>query len=283
MFCKVLAVVSALRRVCKQNVTGFRAAISLWVALLLVAVGLAPAPAFSADGLDPVRCKASFSTSLAAPGSWIAYEGVPIENLYPRPLVQVVGAAVNSAQCSPTMAYLSRVVGGTVPPGINFQLYDRDATAPSGTLTGAPTAKPSSGSQVYTYTIRTALSEALFSTGTNFDEVIGSNRDVSITVIRRVEPVLNSAGMVDGSFRRRAGELINVRPVSGRFGLVNDRRYSVSPALPAGLSLNPANGEITGTATVGTGVAATYTMSITDRAPDSGGAFQNLATVTQAF
>ncbi|MGJ4928685.1 putative Ig domain-containing protein [Bradyrhizobium sp. HKCCYLS2038] len=115
----------------------------------------------------------------------------------------------------------------------------------SGAITGTPTA--TSGATTYTVTITDANSAT-------------ANNTFSLTVNGAVTATQAIASNVV-----TANQAVTAfTPVTGGGG-TTPYTYSVSPALPAGLSINTSTGSITGTPTSASG-AATYTVTVTDAA-----------------
>jgi hypothetical protein len=131
---------------------------------------------------------------------------------------------------------LTYSISPTLPAGLSF-------SSTTGAITGTPTAI--SGATTYTVTVtdaNSATATATFSLTVNgavtAAQTIGATTLSQNHAATSFTPIIGSGG---------TGTLI----------------YSVSPTLPAGLSLNSATGTITGTPTVVSG-ATTYTVTVTD-------------------
>ncbi len=127
-------------------------------------------------------------------------------------------------------------ISPSLPSGLNFDIS-------SGTISGSPTVI--SGATVYTIT----ASNSCGSTNTTVNITI-NNAPISLTY--STNPATYCAGVL----------ITNNTPTNSGGSATS---YSVSPALPAGLSLNAATGVISGTPTTTAGVAATtYTVTATN-------------------
>jgi hypothetical protein len=143
-------------------------------------------------------------------------------------------------------APLSFSVSPSLPAGLSI-------SSTTGAITGTPTV--TIAATTYTVTVtdaNIASSTATFSLTVN-SAVAATQSMASVTL------TVNHAAT-------------SFTPVTGSGG-TTPLTYSVSPSLPAGLSISPTTGAITGTPTV-TGAATTYTVTVTDA---------NSATATATF
>lgn len=132
-------------------------------------------------------------------------------------------------------------ISPALPTGLSF------ATA-TGSVTGTPTAVASTAS--YSVTVSDQASQA--STGT-----------FSLSVAAIAIATAYTSAQTAWTFIKNVA-VTAFTPVRGSGG-DGTLTYSVLPALPTGLTLNTATGEITGTPTVNSG-ATTYTIKVTDQA-----------------
>lgn len=149
----------------------------------------------------------------------------PASISYPSPQTLVVGTAVNltpTANGSPA----SYSVTPALPAGLTLN-------ATTGVISGSPT----SVTPQATYTV-----SATASTGA-----------VSFALSLTVNPAAPSALSYDSPMTITAGTAIAPATPTVTGTVTN---YAVNPALPAGLALNPASGEISGTPTAATALAA---------------------------
>ncbi|RTM11593.1 MAG: hypothetical protein EKK33_21045 [Bradyrhizobiaceae bacterium] len=131
---------------------------------------------------------------------------------------------------------LSYGVAPALPAGLAFNTS-------SGAITGTPTA--TSGATTYTVTVTDANSATASNT---FSLAVNG----AVTATQAVASTTLTANQTVTPFT----------PVTGGGGTA-PLSYSVSPTLPAGLSLNAANGSISGTPTT-TAAATTFTVTVTD-------------------
>lgn len=173
-------------------------------------------------------------------------------------LTLVVNGALTATQAIATKALSAGAVavaftpiaagGGTAP-----YVFSISPPLPAGlaisATTGAISGTPSvaSGATTYTVTITDSLNA---SAGAAF----------SLTV----NPTLTSVQAVATKVLTKDAAAVAFTPVTIAGGTV-PMSFAVSPALPAGLSLNPTNGEITGTPSVAS-AATDYTVTSTDAA-----------------
>ena len=137
-----------------------------------------------------------------------------------------------------TLAY---GISPSLPTGLSF------ATA-SGSVTGTPTAVSSTAS--YSVTVSDQASQT--STGT-----------FSLSVAAIAIATAYTTAQTAWTFVKNVA-VTSFTPVRGSGG-DGTLTYSVLPALPTGLTLNTATGEITGTATINSG-ATPYAITVTDQA-----------------
>lgn len=128
------------------------------------------------------------------------------------------------------------VASGALPPGVTL--------GSDGSISGAPTENG----------VWTAVLSVTDASGTT----VQSNQ-FTITVW----PPLGLDAMADAVVH--AGWPVDLPPPQVENGFT-PFAFSIAPALPVGLSLNAATGEITGTAASGDGIAVAYTLSATDQA-----------------
>ncbi len=187
---------------------------------------------FTVTVTDANGATATANFSLAVEGSVTATTAVASTSLtVNRPVAgftPVTGAGGAGA--------LTYSVSPVLPTGLSFN-------AANGSITGTPTATITATSFTVTVTdTNNATATANFSLTVN-GTVSATTAVVSTTLI----------------VNRPAATFT---PVTGAGG-TNPLTYSVSPALPAGLSFNSASGAITGTPTV-VSPAAAYTVTVTD-------------------
>lgn len=132
---------------------------------------------------------------------------------------------------------LTYTIAPSLPGGLTFD-------AGSGTITGRALA--ASARERYTVTASDSASP-VHTVASSFTLVINGVLAATSSVPDRVVAV---------------GDAVDYRPVTGAGG-VGVLRYTVAPALPAGLSLDPATGAVSGTA-VGVSPATDYTVTVTD-------------------
>ena len=136
--------------------------------------------------------------------------------------------------------------GGTTPLA-----YSVSPSLPTGLslspTTGAVTGNPSVTSAATAYTV----------TVTDFNGATASN-----TFSLIVNPAVTATQVISAAFVTQSHAVTPFTPVTGSGG-TGSLAYSVSPSLPAGLSLSPTTGAVTGNPTV-TSPATTYTVTVTD-------------------
>ncbi|MCS3727475.1 putative Ig domain-containing protein [Bradyrhizobium betae] len=145
-------------------------------------------------------------------------------------------------------ANFTPVTGGGGTPSYTYSV---SPSLPSGlslnTSTGAITGTPTATSGATTYTV--TVTDANSATASNTFSLAVSS---AVTATQAVASKTLTQNAAATSFT----------PVTGGNGTPS-LTYSVSPALPTGLSLNTGTGAITGTPTVSSG-ATTYTVTVTD-------------------
>ena len=146
--------------------------------------------------------------------------------------------------------------GGTAPLA-----YSVAPALPTGltlsSSTGAVTGTPTAASAATTYTV--TIADA-------------NNATASATFSLTVNSAVSATQAVASKGLTATRATASFTPVTGAGG-TSPLAYSVSPALPAGLTISSATGAITGTATVAS-AATTYTVTVTDA---------NSATATATF
>ena len=163
----------------------------------------------------------------------------PLTLSYPSPNVYTTGSAI--ATLSPTTtggAPTSYSVSPSLPGGLSI-------SSSTGKITGTPT----TASSLATYTVTASNSAGSKSFG------------VVITVNAALQGVLSLSYNSPNVYT--AGTAISTLSPTTTGGAVSS--YSVSPALPSGLSLNTSTGNITGTPTAATSLA-TYTVTASNAA-----------------
>ena len=141
---------------------------------------------------------------------------------------------------------LSYTVSPTLPAGVAMNVN-------SGSISGLPTA--TSGAQTYTVTVTDSVGATASAT---FSLAVNSNVTASTSIVSTTLTQNRAA--------------TSFTPVTGGGG-TTPLTYTVSPSLPAGLSINTTSGAVTGTPTV-TSAATSYTVTVTDA---------NGATATASF
>ncbi|WP_244423296.1 putative Ig domain-containing protein [Bradyrhizobium sp. ORS 375] len=142
---------------------------------------------------------------------------------------------VTAAGGTPSYTYS---VSPSLPTGLTLNTS-------SGAITGTPTV--TSGATTYTVTITDANSATASNT---FSLTVNG----AVTATQSIASKVVTANQAVTAFT----------PVTGGGG-TTPYTYSVSPSLPTGLTINAANGSISGTPTTASG-AATYTVTVTDAA-----------------
>ena len=191
-----------------------------------------PATNYTVTVADSLSATASATFNLTVNGVVTATQLIPSSmltlNKSVTPFIPVQGAGGT--------APLSYALTGTLPAGLSFDIT-------TGQITGTPTATAASSGYMVTVTdANSNSSNASFTLGVN--SAVTANTVVAATVL--------TSGKSGTSFMPVAGS-------GGTAPLV----YSVAPSLPAGLTLNPSTGAITGTPAAS--IAQTsFTMTVTD-------------------
>ncbi|MBN9219249.1 MAG: putative Ig domain-containing protein [Mesorhizobium sp.] len=167
-----------------------------------------------------------------------------------------VTSPVVATQTVPTLTLTSGRAATSVTPvtgsgGIAALAYSVNPSLPAGLSldpsTGAITGTPSVASAATTYTV--LVTDAGGATASNtFSLTINS----AVTATQAIATAILTQNHAATSFT----------PVTGGGG-TSPLSYSVSPALPAGLSFDTANGQVTGTPS-GSAAATTYTVTVSD-------------------
>lgn len=144
------------------------------------------------------------------------------------PITQTVNAKVG-AEISPTLTFIASYFGGTVSYSINPALPAGLTINPA---TGVISGTPSVTQSTTIYTVTASGSSSGIATAS-----------ISISVASNLLPMSQS---IEGA----AGLSISASKDLTPLGFVGAISYSVSPALPTGLSLNTSTGAITGTPTL---------------------------------
>ena len=163
----------------------------------------------------------------------------PANLSYPSPNVFAVGSAITALSPTVTGSVSSYTVSPSLPPGLAL-------SGSTGTISGTPTAVAAAAS--YTVTAANAGGSTTF--------------PISITV----NDIAPSIGYGSGEFVLTTGVPIHTLTPSNSGGTVTT--WSMSPALPPGLTFSATDGSIGGTpATVA--AAATYVVTATNSAGQS--------------
>ena len=162
----------------------------------------------------------------------IALDGVRLPLIYPSPNVYTVGTPIGNLVPEVAATVTQYTISG-LPDGLSLN-------PSTGVISGTPTAVTATA----TYTVTATNSGG----STSFDIVITVN-DIAPSALSYTSPNVYTVG----------DAIENLSPtVTG-----NVVSYSISPALPAGLSFDAATGVISGTPTAVT-AAATYTVTATN-------------------
>ncbi|WP_246739021.1 putative Ig domain-containing protein [Bradyrhizobium aeschynomenes] len=183
---------------------------------------------------DANSATASNTFSLTVNGAVSATQAIPSKgltvNVAATPFTPVTGAGGTSP--------LSYGVAPALPTGLSFNTS-------TGAITGTPTA--TSGATTYTVTVTDANSATATAT---FSLTVNG----AVSATQAIASKVLTANQAATAFT----------PVTGSGGTA-PLGFSVSPALPTGLTLNTSDGSITGTPTATSG-ATTYTVTVTDAA-----------------
>ncbi|WP_434895125.1 putative Ig domain-containing protein [Bradyrhizobium oligotrophicum] len=183
---------------------------------------------------DANSASASNTFSLTINGAVTATQAIASKGLTVNTPVASFTPVTGAGGTSP----LSYGIAPALPAGLTFNTS-------SGAITGTPTA--TSGATTYTVTVTDANS----ATATNTFSLAVNGAVSATQAIAATTLTANHA-------------VTPFTPVTGGGGTA-PLTYSVAPTLPAGLSLNTANGSISGTPTV-TIAATTFTVTVTDAA-----------------
>jgi hypothetical protein len=181
---------------------------------------------------DQNSATATGQFSLAVNGPVSAHTAVPSTTL-----TMNQAALFTPVTASGGTTPLSFTVTPALPGGLNLN-------SSTGTISGTPSVTHTSSP--FTITVTDANGS---SAGASFSLAVDSGV-AATTAVASTSLTVNHAATA-------------FTPVTGSGG-VSPLAYSVTPALPAGLSFNASNGQITGTPTVSS-VATTYTVTVTDR------------------
>lgn len=151
-------------------------------------------------------------------------------------------------------------ISGTLPPGVSFNTT-------TGEISGTPQVNSARSTATYPFSVtaRNRSSTHPDVITVPFSIIVVTNIDLLQNSSDLVNPV--TGALVPGQLTIRAGRLIAKRPLNAVFGFGTIRRWSVSPALPAGLRLDSDTGTITGVAEPQTAsqTPRTFTMTVEDR------------------
>ncbi|CCD97795.1 putative Ig domain-containing protein [Bradyrhizobium sp. STM 3809] len=183
---------------------------------------------------DANSTSASNTFSLAVNSAVSATQAIASKGLTVNTAVTSFTPVTGAGGTSP----LGYGIAPALPAGLSFNTS-------TGAITGTPTA--TSGATTYTITVTDANS----ATATNTFSLTVNG---AVTATQSIPSKVLTANQSVTAFT----------PVTGSGGSV-PYTYSVSPTLPAGLTLNAANGSISGTPTATSG-ATTFTITVTDAA-----------------
>ena len=191
---------------------------------------------------DANSATATATFSLAVNGAVSATQAVATKSLTQNAATTSFRPVTGAGGTSP----LAYSVSPALPAGLTL-------SSSTGAVTGTPTA--ASAATTYTVTIADA-----------------NNATASATFSLTVNSAVSATQAVASKGLTATRATASFTPVTGAGG-TSPLAYSVSPALPAGLTISSATGAITGTATVAS-AATTYTVTVTDA---------NSATATATF
>jgi sugar lactone lactonase YvrE len=178
------------------------------------------------------RSSAAWPFSLAVVASLTATQAIPTETL----ILNRVATSFTPVTGSGGTAPLSYSVSPALPTGLTMASW-------SGSITGTPTEL--SSATTYTVTVSDANSNtAMAAFSLTINSVLTATQAIATTLLTQNRAVTAFT------------------PVTGSGG-TPPLSYSVSPALPAGLSMASATGSITGTPTA-VSSATTYTVTVSD-------------------
>lgn len=195
---------------------------------------ISAAATYTVTVTDVNSATATNTFSLTVNGAVTATQAIASKGLTINTAVASFTPVTGAGGSSP----LSYGIAPALPAGLAFNTS-------SGAITGTPTA--TSGATTYTVTVTDANS----ATATNTFSLTVNGAITATQAIASTTLTANHA-------------ITPFTPVTGGGGTA-PLAYSVSPTLPAGLSLNTANGSISGTPTV-TIAATTFTVTVTDAA-----------------
>ena len=192
------------------------------------------------DQASPAQTSSkSFALTVNAPPALVVTQSVPATTL------------TRNAVATPFIPVTASAGVGTYTFGISPALpAGLTLDTRTGQITGVPTVLSSSTS--YTVTVTDSFPQS-------------DNKTFSLSIIAAT--AITPSVSVSTSTLNINVQVLPFTPitVSGGYGALI---YTVSPALPTGLTLNPATGEITGTPTVYT-VSTSYTITVGDQAQQS--------------
>jgi large repetitive protein len=199
-----------------------------------------------------VRATNSVGTSAAASYSWTVDTTVPA--------APVIATPANNA----FVPLGTLTVSGTAEAGATVTL------SLDGSLNGTATATGGS----WTLTTSTPLNAGTHTLQATTTDASGNVSPASnlVTVTAAAPP---STTVAQGNVTATTGAPLSITPVTASGGAGNPS-FSVSPSLPAGLTLNTSTGTITGTPTA-TAPATAYTITVTDQAGQTSSASFTLA------
>ncbi|MDC7787478.1 putative Ig domain-containing protein [Rhodoplanes sp. TEM] len=203
---------------------------------------ISAATTYTVTVTDANSASATATFSLAVNGAVTATQAIAAKTLTQGAAVTAFTPVTGGGGTSP----LGYAVAPALPAGLAFD-------PASGAVTGTPTA--TLAATTFTVTVTDANSATASST---FSLTINS----AVTATTAVAATTLTAGQAATPFT----------PVTGSGGTA-PLSYGVSPGLPAGLSLNPANGQVSGTPTAPI-ATTTFTVTVTDA---------NNATATATF
>ena len=197
-------------------------------------------------GTPTAAAAASYTVTIADSANATAQQTFSLTVNGPLTANQMVASKTLTAS-TVAVAFTPVAAGGGTSP----YAYAVSPTLPSGlalaTTTGAVTGTPASAISATTYTV--TITDSVTAT---------ANSTFSLTV----SPALTSTLAVATKVLTKDTAAVAFTPVTIAGG-TTPVGFAVSPALPAGLALNPATGEITGTPTAASAVA-NYTVTATD-------------------
>ena len=194
----------------------------------------ANSPAAGAGVVD-VTVTTGVGTSFTSPSDHFSFGPTATTSISLKNLTRTQAASFLPVNAAGGVAPLSYSISSPLPSGLTI-------SPSSGNISGTPSVTLSMTS--FTVTVTDSLSN---SAQASFNLVINS----AVTAIQTSSPVSLTENHV-----------ANFTPVTGGGGTA-PLSFSISPMLPAGLSLSPMTGAITGT-TAATSPAVSYTVTVTD-------------------